>query len=109
MASLGTYCGATLLNKNETNIKNNIKLEYYSIEREINIKSEAKTLYGISIIKKEYCENRVSFEKSSVEKVSTNRNVVMSIIKVLKNCKVTPIALKDVVEDLLKQNNCETA
>ena len=112
MNILGTYCGATLINKNnsiETNVKNNIKLEYYSIEEQIYTESETTTLYGVSILKKEYSKHKVKCERSSVQKVSTNKNTVMNIIRVLKNCKVTPTTLEYVLEDLLKQESYEIA
>lgn len=107
----GTYCGATLINKNsmETKLENNIKLEYYSIEEQIYTESEATTLYGVAVIKKEYSKYDVKCERSSVNKVSANRNIVMNIIRVLKNCKVTPTTLEYVLEDLLKEKCYKTA
>ena len=108
----GIYCGATSINKNnsmETKIKNNIKLEYYSIEEQIDTETKTTTLYGVSVIKKEYSKHNVKCERSSVKKISTNKKIVMNIIKVLKNCKVTPTTLEYVLEDLLKQKCYKTA
>lgn len=111
MSILGTYHGATLLNEEnsaDTNIKNKIKLEYYTMEKQMRIKSKQVISYGISIIKKEYENNEVKCEKHSVENISTNENKVKDIVNLLKEHKVTPIALEDVLEDLLKQKKYET-
>lgn len=112
MSILGTYYGATVLNEKrlvETNMKNRIKLEYYATEKPICVKEEYEIAYGISIIKKEYCKNRIKCEKNSVEKISTNKRKIKDIIKMLKEYEVTPIALEDVLEDLLKQDKREVA
>lgn len=93
----------------ETNMKNRIKLEYYATEKPICVKEEYEIAYGISIIKKEYCKNRIKCEKNSVEKISTNKRKIKDIIKMLKEYEVTPIALEDVLEDLLKQDKREVA
>ena len=105
MVNLGVYYGATLLNSTdlvESNNKNNIKLEYYGTEKQEK-EFEEQTLYGISIVKKEYCNNKVKYEKNTVDNVTTNENIIGEIIKTLKNYKVTPIALEDVLTELLKQ------
>lgn len=112
MSILGTYYGATVLNEKslvETNMKNKIKLEYYATEKPICVRKEKAISYGISIIKKEYCKNSIKCEKQSVEKISTNKRKIKDIIKILKDYAVTPIALEDVLEDLLKQDRCEVA
>lgn len=112
MSILGTYHGATLLNENDatdTNIKNKIKLEYYTMEKQEYLKSKRIISYGISIIKKEYTKDSIKCERQSVENVSTNENKVKDIVRILKEHKVTPIALEDVLEDLLKQKPYKTS
>lgn len=112
LGMLGTYHGATLLNENnhtDTIMKNRIKLEYYTTKKSINVESKEEITYGISIIKKEYCKNKVKLETNSVEKISTNKGKVKNIVKMLKDYKVTPIALEDVLEDIMKKAEYETA
>lgn len=107
MNTTGTYYGATLLreeNAAETT-SNKITLEYYSMEKQMDTQAEETTLYGITIVKKEYNNKDIKFEKKTVEKVSSNKNIVMKIIRLLKDYKVTPIELEEVLEDLLKQRN----
>lgn len=111
MNTSGTYYGATLLredNTAETRSKK-IKLEYYSMEKQMSTKEEETTLYGITIVKKEYNNKDIKFERKTVEKVSSNKNIVMKIIRLLKDYKVTPIELEEVLEDLLKQYNYDVA
>lgn len=112
MNTAGTYYGATLLIKDnaaETR-RNKIKLEYYySMEKQMRTKEKKTALYDITIIKKEYNNKDIKFEKKTVKKVSSNKNMIMKIIKLLKDYKVTPIGLEEVLEDLLKQCNYEVA
>jgi len=101
------YYGATFLDEKdlvETNITNNIELEYYRTENcKTNILKKEKTSYGIEIIKREYILDDVKVEKSRLEDISTNAKKVINIIESLRMHKVTPIGLQDVVCDLLKQ------
>jgi len=99
----GIYYGITLLDETdllEANNRNKIELEYYGTKK-YNIKNEA--IYGISIIKKEYIKNKIKFEKNTIERISKNENIVKKIIEIMKEHKVTPICLEDVLRDLLKK------
>jgi len=102
------YYGATFLDEKdlvETNITNNIELEYYRTKNsKTNILKKEKTSYGIEIIKREYILDDVKIEKSRLDDISTNAKKVINIIESLREHKVTPIGLQDVVCDLLKQN-----
>ena len=98
-----TYHGKTFLEDEdliETNIKNKIQLEYYTF-KEI---KEDKEAYGIKVIKKEYDINGINTETSSRNDISYSSQKVIKIINTLKENKVTPIGLNDVLEDLLKAN-----
>lgn len=103
MRSLGIYYGDTLLDENESNNKNKIMLEYYRVEKTATRSINQKTFYGITIVKKEYERDEIRFEKNCIERISTNENKIENIIETLKKNKVTPIALNDVLADLLKQ------
>lgn len=98
-----TYHGETFLEKEdlaETNIKHKIGLEYYTIKE---TKDEIDT-YGIEVIKREYKNNGIDTESSSRNYISNSSQKVIEIISALKEHKVTPIGLNDVLEDLLKTN-----
>ena len=106
MNDLGTYYGATLLDEIdllETSDQNRIELEYYGTEKHSNNKSKEQTFYGISIVKKEYKQDKIKYEKNTIDKISTNENIVENIIAIMKQHKVTPIGLEDVLRDLLKK------
>ena len=96
-----TYHGDTFLEEEdlkETNIKHKIQLEYYTF------KETKENKYGIEIIKKEYKENKIDEESNSMQFITNNSQKVIDIINTLKEYKVTPIGLNDVLEDLLKAN-----
>ena len=98
-----TYYGETFLEKGdlaETNIKNKIQLEYYTTKQT----NEEKDVYGIEVIKKEYKTNGIDTEISTRNYISNSSKKVIEIINALKEHKVTPIGLNDVLEDLLKAN-----
>lgn len=100
---LRVYYGATLLDERELAQKNNkIILEYYGVKRYTLNKVKLKKFYGITVVKKKYEEDKVKFEIKSVKKISTSENKIKNIIETLKTYKVTPIALNDVLTDLLK-------
>ena len=104
--SLGNYYGATLLDEIdliETNNHNKIMLEYYGVKKHSIEKIKLKTFYGITIVKKEYGKDEIKCEQNSIRKISTNESKIRNIIEMLKINKVTPIALNDVLADLLKQ------
>lgn len=98
-----TYYGETYLEKEdlkETNINHKIQLKYYTFQ-EI---EDKKDVYGVEIIKKEYKDDEIDTEIKSKNFVSNNAQKVIEIINTLKEHKVTPIGLNDVLEDLLKSN-----
>lgn len=99
MKNLGKYYGATVLN--EAGI-NEVILEYYKNKKFTFKKAKLKTYYGITIVKREYKKDKVDFEKNTVKQISTNESKIKSMIEILRTYKVTPIALNDVLTDLLK-------
>lgn len=106
MKNLGIYYGATLLDETdlvESKNKNRIILEYYKNKKSSIKILKPKISYGVTIVKKEYEKDRIKLETKEVTQISTNENKVQSIIELLKTYKVTPIALNDVLADLLKQ------
>lgn len=106
MKNLGIYYGATLLDETdlvESKNKNRIILEYYKNKKRSLKILKPKIFYGITIVKKEYGKDKIKLETKEVTKISTNENKVRSIIEMLKIYKVTPIALNDVLADLLQE------
>lgn len=100
MKNLRNYYGATLLDDENTN--NKIILEYYKNTKHTLSRAKLKTIYGITVIKKKYEDGEVKLEKKCIKNISPNEKKIRRIIELLKTYKVTPIALNDVLTDLLK-------
>lgn len=78
-----------------------IKLEYYKTWRE-----DSSTIsYGIEIVKKEYFRNSTNIEAKHIKNVMEDETGIEELIHILSQYHVTPVALKDVLEDLIKQTN----
>jgi len=89
----------------ETDIKNKVELKYYKIKSDnrISLNENNKPIYGIEVVKKEYInDNEFIEEIDEVSNVTDNQNSVNNILELLKNYKVTPISLRNVLEDLKK-------
>lgn len=98
------YCGNTFLDGGdlkENNLKNRIELEYYRTKKRKNyfLRENSET-YGIEIVKKEYQGKKVNIEKEKVDKISNKQTTIDLILNKLKEFKVTPITLKDIVHDI---------
>lgn len=98
------YYGNTILDTKDlkdTNIKNRIELEYYRTKKRKNhFVRENTAMYGIEIVKKEYAGKRVNIEKEKIDRISDKKSSIDLIINKLKQFKVTPITLKDIVDDI---------
>lgn len=106
LMSSKVYCGNTFLDKRdlrENNIKNRIELEYYRTrKRKSHFLREDTETYGIEIVKKEYQGKKVNIEKEKIDRISDKKSTIDKILEKLKEFKVTPITLKDVVHDILQ-------
>lgn len=97
------YAGI-VLNKEELKESNSnrIELEYYKISKKSKEKISQKTnIYGIEIIKKEYSGKRKRKEKNNIYNLTDDEKVINSLLNILKSNKVTPVALDDIVEEVL--------
>lgn len=101
-----SYYGNTFLDAKdlkESNIKNRIELEYYRTKKRKNyFLREDTEMYGIEILKKEYQGKKVNIEKEKIDRVSNKKATINSILEKLKKFKVTPITLKEVVNDIME-------
>ena len=98
------YYGNTIIDTkdlNDTNIKNRIELEYYRTKKRKKYFTRENTeIYGIEIVKKEYSGKKVNIEKEKIDRISNKESSINSILNKLKQFKVTPITLKDVIDDM---------
>ena len=107
MKNKKTFYGDVMIDKynlKDSSINYPIELEYYKVsQNRTNIINEDYEIYGVEIIKKEYIEDRIETESMCVENLTKNEKTVDKIIKILKDNTVTPITLKDVINDMFKQ------
>ena len=106
MKNVGVYSGEAILDEHDLlNVdgEHKIMLEYYRIKKHYMKMAKLKTFYGIKIVKKKYEKDKIIFEENSVNKISTNKSIIDEIIQKLREYKVTPVGLNDVLADLLKQ------
>lgn len=94
-----TFYGGTFISKNkleEAKIYNPIKLEYYKIKED----DELKEKYGIEIIKTEYQNSTIKTENIVLEEITEDENVANKVLDLMKRNEVTPISARDVLEDI---------
>lgn len=78
-------------------VKYPIKLEYFKTYGEENVNLK----FGIEIVKTEYLDTKVNVETKSIKNIIETEERANEILKVLKRNEVTPIALEDVLEEIL--------
>lgn len=94
----------------EAGIKYPIKLEYYKIARDENVRNtklineteNTNGKYGIEVVKTEYLEGNVKIETKEVNNITNDLKEADRILTLLRNNEVTPIGVEDVLEDLQK-------
>lgn len=91
------FYGATYLDPDSQNFKPNriMELEYYKVKNGDG--------YGIEILKRECANDIVNIEKSKIDFVATEENIVDHVLDKLKSNKVLPCTLDCIVNDLLQK------
>ena len=87
--------GNTVL-KNNIETDNLIELEYYKIVNKQNLKP-----YGIGIIKKFCDEIEVNVETREFNNIFKNEKDANTMLNLLLKNQVTPVTLKDILEDFV--------
>lgn len=75
-----------------------VKLEYYKVE-EKSREEKGRDVFSIEVIKTEYLENKVNVETKMVENFSFDEEETNHILEKLKQYEVTPVTIKDVIDD----------
>lgn len=99
------FYGCTFFNEEdmkEAGIEGKVELNYYKIQSDnANTLNEDKGLYGIEVVKKQYGINdRIYEEVQSVKDITKNEGCVNKMLETLKEYKVTPVGLENVIDDL---------
>lgn len=79
---------------------NEIELEYYQIENETTSKP-----YGIEIVKKSVENDIMNIEEKAIYHICNKEQDNHRLLEILMTHKVTPIAVNDIIEDLLKMKS----
>lgn len=98
-----TFFGGIFIEKEslaEAQIYHPIKLEYYKRINEDEIVKNKNAKYGISVIKTEYIPNNTRTESKELKYLSNDENKINKVLTILKENKVTPIGVDDVINDL---------
>ena len=75
-----------------------IKLEYYKTTAE---KENVDAKYGIEIVKKKYINGNIISKSSRLENITNDTSKVYEILKIFRDNEVTPIGMRDVLEDII--------
>ncbi len=91
------YIGKEELHLTDSRI---VELEYYVTKSNIFYEhlNETQSAYGVGVEEKE--KGQLT-DKEEIQDITSNRDEIEKIIDVLKNNKVLPIHLKDVILDML--------
>lgn len=86
----------------ESSIKGKVELNYYKIKsNNANTLNEDDALYGIEVVKKQYDEDDKIFEETqSINNITQNEGYVDKMLETLRDYKVTPVGLQNVIDDL---------
>lgn len=85
----------------ELNIGERIKLEYYKTISKLFANGNRET-YGIGIVKKYKDTKNEKIESREINNILLEEKQTEKLLKILINNKVTPIALDDVLTDLIR-------
>ena len=103
LESVRTYYGGNYIDDKdleESDVRNRIELEYYTTKTYGNKLNEEVEMYGIEIVKKEYKDEGINIEFRNRGNICNNLDKINTIVDTLKRCKVTPIGLDDVIDDI---------
>lgn len=96
------FFGSIFINRDElkeAGINYPIKVEYYKITNENQMKQKNKLIYGIQIIKTEYKE-KIGVEQNKIEEITNDEKEIEKYLNIVKENEVTPIGLEDVIIEL---------
>ena len=107
MEQFKRFYGGAFINKEElmeNGIFHPIKLEYYkTIKENRDFLNTNGDTYGIQVVKTEYINKTVKIETKEINYKINNEQKIDEILEILKDNQVTPTAVEDIVEELLKK------
>ena len=96
-----TFFGGVFIEKiklMEAGVKHPIKLEYFKTKKE---KKNVEANLGIEVVKTEFLDDKIKVETKEVNYITGDTSEQERILTLLKNNEVTPIAVEDVLQEIL--------
>lgn len=93
--------GQTILEEGdlaESSIDYLVELTYYKTNK----RQADSTIYGIEVVKTEHAKDKVTEEANEIDFFTRNERIVDTVLKLLKQYKVTPMGLRDSVFEIVK-------
>ena len=102
MKNLREFYGDTIIDKNDYNEFDGefkIHLTYYKTQDCLNL-DDKNVSYGMQVVKKQTEGNTMKVETKEFSNIVDTEEKVDNILEILKRNKVTPVAVRDVLEDM---------
>lgn len=102
MKNLREFYGDTVIDKNDYNEFDGefkIHLTYYKTQDCLNL-GDKNVSYGMQVVKKQTDGNTMKVETKEFSNIVDTEEKVDNILEILKRNKVTPVAVRDVLEDM---------
>lgn len=96
-----TFFGGVFIEKiklMEAGVKYPIKLEYFKTKKE---EKNVEANLGIEVVKTEFLDDEIKVETKEVNYITGDTSEQERILTLLKNNEVTPIAVEDVLQEIL--------
>ncbi len=105
MNNVREFYGEAIIDDKDTeelNLGERIKLEYYKTISKL-FTNEGRKTYGIGIVEKIKKAGLERLESKEIHNILIEEKQIENLLKILVANKVTPIALDDVLTDLIKE------
>ncbi|MCL2740053.1 MAG: DUF6514 family protein [Oscillospiraceae bacterium] len=90
-------------------VARNFRMEYHILESVIEHEGGEVRVFGVEIVKKQRKNGVLAVEVEAVENVCITRERICDFIITLANNLVTPVTLRDIVEDMIAVGQLATA
>jgi len=89
-------------------VARNFRVEYHVLTSDIEHEGEELQVYGVEIVKKQRKNGVLTIEKELIENICVSKDKICELIMTLAKNLVTPITLRDVVEDMIAEGRLAT-
>ena len=90
-------------------VARNFRVEYHILKSKIEYEGEELEVYGVEIVKKQRKNGVLTVENEAIENICVSKDKVYELILTLAKNLVTPITLRDIVEDMIAEGRLTTS